>query len=134
MKVVGLLVILTIFVVSQSKWTASHAETSELIAATYKQAGDKLYTQWYHRTSCLSTFANQEVANALKADIAQTDDSKRTLTKIDNASVSQIYSCFGLKDPLADADKDGSLSGSELQSLNKIWQNFLPKWFMIWIT
>lgn len=89
---------------------------------------------WYHRTACLPRLVNQTAAALLKDDIAQTDDSKRTMTTIDSTTVNQIYSCFELKDPSGDANNDGILSGDELKSLNKIWQYFLPKWFMIWIT
>jgi hypothetical protein len=75
----------------------------------------------------LSKLANQQTASSLQADLNNDDDTKRTLNSIDTASVNQIFSIFGLKDPGCDKNNDGSVNGDELKCLSKIWKNFVPK-------
>lgn len=71
-------------------------------------------------------FPNPSVKQSLINDLNQPDDSKRTLTSIDNASVDAIFDIFKLKNPGCDANKDGVVSGDELKCLSKIWKNFVP--------
>lgn len=79
-----------------------------------------------YRLASLNKFANQEVANSLKNDLNTADDSKRTLTKIDNLSANQLFSIFELKDPNCDKNNDGFVTGDELGCLSKIRKNFVP--------
>jgi hypothetical protein len=75
----------------------------------------------------LPTFTNQTTANALKADLNEADDKKRKLVSIDVATVAQIWTLFGLKDPNCDTNKDGQIAGDELKCLNKLWKYYVPK-------
>lgn len=75
----------------------------------------------------INKITNLSVAEAIKADLNETDDSKRKLTSIDTNSASQLFSIFGLKDPNCDKDKSGDLTGDELKCLSKISKNFVPK-------
>lgn len=75
----------------------------------------------------LDGLANQDIAAKLRNDLNTDDDSKRTVNSIDVASVNQIFSGFGLKDPECDKNKDGQVNGDELKCLSKIWKNFVPK-------
>ena len=75
----------------------------------------------------MPALTNQTTAQALKADLEQSDASKMSLKEIDVGSVSQIFSKFGLKDPSCDKDGNGKVSGDELKCLGKLWKYFLPK-------
>jgi hypothetical protein len=75
----------------------------------------------------INKFANQTTAQALKADLEQTDDKKRTLKALDNATANQIFSLFGLKDPGCDKNNNGSVEGDELKCLGKLWKYYVPK-------
>ena len=66
-------------------------------------------------------------AQALKADLEQTDESKRTLKEIDTATVNQIFSLLGLKDPGCDKNNNNKVEGDELKCLSKAWKYYLPK-------
>lgn len=69
---------------------------------------------------------NPTIKKALLADLNEPDDSKRTLTAIDNQTAATIFAIFELKDPHCDTNKDGVVSGNELKCLGKIWKNFVP--------
>jgi hypothetical protein len=70
--------------------------------------------------------ANQTAKQALIADLNQPDDSKRTLTSLDDLTAATIFDIFELKDPHCDTNHDGVVSGDELKCLGKIWKNFVP--------
>lgn len=71
-------------------------------------------------------FPNQTVKQSLLNDLNQPDDSKRTLTSIDNTSADIIFGIFKLQNPGCDTNKDGVVSGDELKCFSKIWKNFVP--------
>lgn len=81
------------------------------------------------RLNLLPTLANQATAATLREDLGNVDSSKHKLKDIDVASVAQIFTYFGLKDPNCDTNKNGKIDGDELKCLNKIWRYYLPKWF-----
>jgi len=60
----------------------------------------------------------------LNADLNQPDDSKRGLKEIDQASSSQLFKLFNIKDHCTYVN--GFLSGDNLQCLNNIWKNYVP--------
>jgi hypothetical protein len=68
-------------------------------------------TLYYCSLSKISQISNQTTANALVADLNQTDDTKRTLKSIDTASVSQLFTIFGIKDPGCDKNSNQQVEG-----------------------
>jgi hypothetical protein len=46
----------------------------------------------------INFFTNTTIAGLLKADLNQADDSKRSLKEIDQASASQLFKLFNIKD------------------------------------
>jgi hypothetical protein len=58
--------------------------------------------------------------------LEQSDPKKRTFEVIDTATVNQIFSLFGLKDPGCDKNNNGTVEGDELKCLNKIWIYYVP--------
>ena len=61
--------------------------------------------------SNLDGLANQETAKALRADLNEKDEGKRTLKSIDTASVNQLFSVLGIKDPGCDKNNDNKVEG-----------------------
>ena len=49
-----------------------------------------------------------------------------TLNEIDNASVAQIFTFFGLKDPGCDKNGNGKVDGEETKCLGKLWKYYVP--------
>jgi hypothetical protein len=59
----------------------------------------------------LNQITNKGAAQALKEDLNQSDDSKRTLNSIDIITAGQIFKIFGLKDPGCDQNNNGEVEG-----------------------
>ena len=74
----------------------------------------------------LPSLTNKTTADALKKDLDQTDGTKMTLAAIDNASVTQIFSFFGIQDPKCDKDGNGLVDKDETSCLGKIWKYYVP--------
>ena len=70
--------------------------------------------------------SNLEIQKQLKADLLESDDSKRSLTEIDVTSARQIFTIMKMEDPDCDANHDGFLRDQELSCLNIIWKTFVP--------
>eukprot|EP00178_Gracilaria_changii_P004683 TRINITY_DN17638_c0_g1_i1.p1 TRINITY_DN17638_c0_g1~~TRINITY_DN17638_c0_g1_i1.p1 ORF type:complete len:121 (+),score=17.07 TRINITY_DN17638_c0_g1_i1:11-373(+) len=120
MKVITLAVVLAL-VFSANCWVfEGHEMKGDASKAVYDGIKQELL-------SIIPSLTNQTTAQALKADLEQTDKTKLALKEIDNGTVSQIFSKFGLKDPSCDKDGNGKVSGDELKCLGKLWKYYLPK-------
>lgn len=71
-------------------------------------------------------FADATFGNALKADLNNNDDSKRSLKELSATNAANIWTVLGLDDPKCDANNDGTVKGDELKCLNWAWKAFVP--------
>ena len=74
----------------------------------------------------INKITNKKEAEALKKDLYAQKEEGRTLKELSNASVSQLFGIFGIKDPKCDKNNDGKVAGDELKCLGKVWKSFVP--------
>ena len=79
--------------------------------------------------TALPLLKGQSLANSLREDLEQPDDSKRKIKSVTTGEAEEIFAVFGMRmENTCDANKDGMVSGEELKCFNKIWQSFvIPK-------
>lgn len=111
MKVIAILAIFALLFGANAYTYAGHAISGDASKQIANGIRVEMYLFLKIRINSLSTLTNQATANALRADLNQPDASKRTLKSIDAVSVGQIFTAFGLKDPLCDTNKDGFVAG-----------------------